>query len=88
MDSDNGLSPGLHQVIIWTNAGILFMGPLGSNFSGILTQTHVFSFQNMHMKMLSVKWQLFCLSLNVLYIHVLFISHNVGALGAPSTNIV
>ena len=25
--SDNGLSPGQHQVIIWTNAGILLMDP-------------------------------------------------------------
>ena len=25
--SDNGLLPGLHQAIIWTNAGILLIGP-------------------------------------------------------------
>ena len=25
--SDNGLSPGRRQAIIWTNAGILFIGP-------------------------------------------------------------
>ena len=30
---DNGLSPGRHQAIIWTNAGILLIGPLGTNFS-------------------------------------------------------
>ena len=36
--SDNGLSPGWHQAIIWTNAGILFMGPLGTNFSEILIE--------------------------------------------------
>ena len=28
--SDNGLSPGRHQAIIWTNAGILLIGPLGT----------------------------------------------------------
>ena len=33
--SDNGLLPGRHQAIIWTNAGILFSGPLGTNFSEI-----------------------------------------------------
>ena len=33
--SDNGLSPGRHQAIIWTNAGILLSGPLGTNFSEI-----------------------------------------------------
>ena len=36
--SDNGLSPGWHQAIIWTSAGILFMGPLGTNFSEILIE--------------------------------------------------
>ena len=30
--SDNGLSPGRRQAIIWTNAGILLIGPLGTNF--------------------------------------------------------
>ena len=34
--SDNGLSPGRRQAIIWTNAGILLMGTLGTNFSEIL----------------------------------------------------
>ena len=33
--SDNGLSPGRHQAIIWTNAGKLLVGPLGTNFSEI-----------------------------------------------------
>ena len=31
--SDNGLLPGWHQDIIWTNAGIFLIGPLGTNFS-------------------------------------------------------
>ena len=43
--SDNGLSPGWRQVIIWTNAGILLMGPLGTNFSGILIGIQTFSFK-------------------------------------------
>ena len=34
--SDNGWSPGRRQTIIWTNAGILLIGPLGTNFSEIL----------------------------------------------------
>ena len=33
--SDNGVSPGRHQAIIWTNAGILSIGPLGTNFNEI-----------------------------------------------------
>ena len=35
VDSHNGLLPGRHQAIIWTNAGILLTGPLGTNFSEI-----------------------------------------------------
>ena len=31
-----GLSPGQRQAIIWTSAGILLNGPLGTNFSEIL----------------------------------------------------
>ena len=62
--SDNGLSPGRRQAIIWTNAGILFIGPLGTNFSEILIQT--FSFKKMYLKMSSGKWRPSCLSLNVL----------------------
>ena len=34
--SDNGLWPGRRQAIIWTNAGILLIVPLGTNFSEIL----------------------------------------------------
>ena len=36
--SDNGLSPGRHQAIIWTNAGILLIGPLRTNISEILIE--------------------------------------------------
>ena len=31
--SDNSLSPGQRQAIVWTNAGILLIEPLGTNFS-------------------------------------------------------
>ena len=34
--SNNGLSPGRRQAIIWTNAGILLIRTLGANFSEIL----------------------------------------------------
>ena len=64
--SDNGLSPGRHQTIIQTNAGISFNGPLGTNFSEILIKIHTFSFKKMHLKMLSGKRWSVCLSLNVL----------------------
>ena len=64
--SDNGLSPDRHQAIIWTNDGILLIAPLGTNFSEISTGIQTFSFKKMHLKMVSVKWRQFCLSLNVL----------------------
>ena len=34
--SDNGLLPGWCQAIIWNNAGILLIWPLGTNFSEML----------------------------------------------------
>ena len=64
--SDNGLSPGRRQAIIWTNAGILLIGPLGTNFSEILIEILTFSFKKMHLKMPSGKWRQSCLGLNVL----------------------
>ena len=64
--SDNGLSPGRRQAIIWTNAGILLNGPLGTNFIQILIGIQTFSFKKMHLKMSSAKWRPFCLGLNVL----------------------
>ena len=43
ISSDNGLSPERRQAIIWTNAGILLIGPLGTNFSDILIEIQTFS---------------------------------------------
>ena len=64
--SDNGLSPGRRQPIIWTNAGILLIEPLGRNFSEILIAIYTFSFTKIHFKMSSGKWRPFCPGLNVL----------------------
>ena len=66
--SDNGLSPGRRHAIIWTDAGILLIGHLGTNFSEILVESHAFSFKKIHLKMSSGKWRSFCLGLNVLTI--------------------
>ena len=49
--SDNGLSPGQRQAIIRTNAVILLIGPLGTNFSEIVIEIHTFSFKQIHLKM-------------------------------------
>ena len=57
--SDNGLSPGRRQVIIWTNDGILLFRTLGTNFSEILSEIHSLSLKEMHLKLSSAKWRLF-----------------------------
>ena len=55
ISSDNGLSPGRRQAIVWTNVGILLIGLLGTNFSEISIVIHTFSFKKMHLKMPSEK---------------------------------
>ena len=52
--------------IIWTNAGIWLIGSLGTNFSQILIEIYVFSFNKMHLKLSSGNGRPFYLSLNVL----------------------
>ena len=64
--SDNGLSPDRRQAIIWTNAGLLLIEPLGTNFSEILIVILAFSFKKMRLKVSSAKRRPFCLGLNVL----------------------
>ena len=66
IDSDNGLSPGRRQAIIWTNAGLLLIGPLGTNFSEILIEILTFSLKKMRLKLSSAKRRPFCLGLNEL----------------------
>ena len=48
-----------------TNAGILLIGTLGTNFSEILSAIHTFPFTKMHLKMSSGRWRPFCLGINV-----------------------
>ena len=64
--SDNGLSPGRRQAIIWTNAGILLIGPLGTNFSETLIEIQTFPLKKIRLKMSSAKCCSFRLGLNVL----------------------
>ena len=75
--SDNGLSPGRRQAIIRTNAGILLIRPLGTNFSenliGILTP----SFKKMRLKVSSAKWRPLYLGLNVLIDGLIFIYYSI-----------
>ena len=75
--SDNGLSPDRRQAIIWTSAGILLIGTLGTKFNEILIEIQIFSFKNIHLKMSSGKWRPFCLGLNVL---ISTVTHNITSL--------
>ena len=72
--SDNGLSPGRRQAIIWINAGILSIRTLGTNFSEILSKIHIFSFKKMYLKVSSEKWRPFCLGLNVIITHAISVN--------------
>ena len=61
--SDNGLLPGRCEAIIWTNAGILLIGPLRKNFNEILIENYIFSFKKMYSQTSGNLWP-FCLSVN------------------------
>ena len=64
--SDNDLSPGRRHAIIWTNAGILLIGPLATNFSEILIEILKFSFKKIRLNVSSAKGRSSCLGLTVL----------------------
>ena len=63
--SDNGLSLGRRQAIIWTNDGILLIRTFRTHFSELVSEIHTFPFKKMHFKM-SGKWRPSCRGLNVL----------------------
>ena len=52
--SDSGLSPGRLQVIIWTNARILIIGPLRVDFRKVLIEMHTFSLSKKHLKYMRI----------------------------------
>ena len=69
--SDDSLSSGQRQAIIWTCAGKVSIGPLETNFSEILIRIQTFSFRKMHLKMSFAKWRPFSHCHNVFRLHVL-----------------
>ena len=74
--SDNGLAPSRRQAIIWTNAGILLIGPLGTHLSEIIIEIQ---FENV-----VCEKQPFCIGLNVLIVpHVLNVLNVVRNLRIP-----
>ena len=52
--SDNGLSPSRRQAIIWINAWISLIEPLGTNFSEVVIEINIFSFNRIFI----VQWSL------------------------------
>ena len=75
--SDNGLSPNRRQAIARTNADLLLIGPLGTNFSEILIKIQNFSFTKMNLKISSAKWQPFSLGLSVLKMYPTHSKYNI-----------
>ena len=54
--SDNGLSPGRRQAIIWTSAGISLIRTIGTHFSEIFSEINTISFKKMRLKWSSGIW--------------------------------
>ena len=54
--SDDGLAPGRRQAIFWTNAAVLLIRTLGTNFSDILSEINTLSnaFENVVCEMASI----------------------------------
>ena len=69
--SDNGLSPGWRQAIIWSNAGILLVRNLRNKFHWNYKQNSYIIIKKMHLNVSSEKWWPFCLGFNVLrYVNI------------------
>ena len=87
--SDNGLSPDRRQAITWTNAKLLLIGPLGTNFGEILIKILTFLFKKMRLKVSSAKGRPFCLGLNVLKrnpgVNVFYIELSISSMAYSKT---
>ena len=75
IETDIGLSPGRHQAIILTNAGKLFIRPLGTNFNEILIEIHTFLFKKIHLKcrleMATILSRPQCVNKNISFLFIL-----------------
>ena len=65
--------PGRRQAIIWTNDGILLMGPLGKTSLEFDRKLYI-SFQKKYLYFSSAKWLPFCLGLKVLSTYVYWLA--------------
>ena len=69
--SDNGLAPVRCQVITWTNADLLSIGPFWTYLSEIWIIIQTFSFKKMHLTMASsANSRPFCSGFNVLNVQI------------------
>ena len=68
--SENGMPPDRRQSIIWTNTGILLIGPIMTNFYEISIGINTFPFKKILWKMSSGKWRPFCHSPYVLRVQL------------------
>ena len=59
---DNGLLPSQHQAIIWTNGGILLIGPLGTNSSENFNRNSYIFIQENAFENVIWKWRHFLLA--------------------------
>ena len=69
--SGNGLSPGRHQAIIWTNPRILSIGPLGTNQWHLNRNSYIFiqenPFKNVVWEMETILSRIQCGNLSYVY---------------------
>ena len=63
--SDNDLSSGRGQSIIWTNNWISIIRTIETNYNEIVSEIRAFSFKKIYMKMSAI-WRQFCLGLSLL----------------------
>ena len=56
-----------HQAILWTNAGISFIGPLGTNFRECWIKKHTFSFIKIRFKKRRLQNSVFFVSASMRY---------------------
>ena len=76
--SDNSLSPGWRQAIIWTSAGILLIRTVGTHFSKIFSEIHTISFKKMPLKWSPEIQRPFYLGLNVLISFPLYLTTGIN----------
>ena len=56
--------PGRHPAIIWTNTGMILIGPIWTTFNDILREN--LTFRKIRLNVSSAKWWPFCFGLNEL----------------------